>query len=61
MAILDNLIKVAHFPILRERFAIVFKEICLSPGRGENTVEEMHYKVFDFEAFISSHGRSINL
>jgi|HubBroStandDraft_4_1064222.scaffolds.fasta_scaffold606658_1 hypothetical protein len=61
LAILDNLIKIAHFPVLRERFAFVFAEIHKSREGQNKAAGGTSYKVFDFEAFLSSHRGPINL
>ncbi|MCJ1312674.1 hypothetical protein MMC25_006350 [Agyrium rufum] len=58
---LDGLLKIAHFPLLREHFRTNFARIAESRQKEWESLAANHYLVFDYQAVLrngfSAHGR----
>jgi hypothetical protein len=61
LVILDNLMKIAHFPTLRDRFKSVFREIHESRQEHYYILTNRGYQVFQFKDFLRKHLREEGL
>ncbi|OCL13961.1 hypothetical protein AOQ84DRAFT_359334 [Glonium stellatum] len=57
---LDGMMKIAHFPATREKFAVAFGQIVESMAEQWNHLARSGYETFDYEQFLESHGASTN-
>ncbi|KAJ5198562.1 uncharacterized protein N7498_007679 [Penicillium cinerascens] len=53
---LDNMLKIAHFPIIRENFQMSFAQIVAERTPQWEALEANNYKVFDYAEFLRLRG-----
>jgi len=53
---LDNMLKIAHFPIIRENFQMSFAQIVAERTPQWEALEAKNYKVFDYAEFLRLRG-----
>ncbi len=53
---LDGMLKIAHFPATRKRFAMTFAQIVESMAHRWNLLAKSGYKTFNYEQFLNSRG-----
>ena len=53
---LDSMLKIAHFPVLREYFQEQFADLVAKMTAQWDTAEAEGYKVFDYVEFLSPKG-----